>query len=132
MIHHPSSMNGLYKVDEIKQSVLPEVRSKAGFNASSLFITNVSESLNHIIKREVEWKEAMLPQLIESLRAIAEDQVCLLENAVVGHGEWHLTEQHNGLAISKSRWFSNMSSENTKKLHMRKVFNAKPVSSFVN
>ena len=70
----------------------------------------------------------MLPQLIESLRAIAEDQVRLLENAVVGQGKWHLTEQHNGLAISRSRWFSNMS-ENAKKLHMRKVFNVKPVSS---
>ena len=70
----------------------------------------------------------MLPQLIESLRAIAEDQVRLLENAVVGQGEWHLTEQYNELTISRSRWFSN-TSENAKKLHMRKVFNVKPVSS---
>jgi len=67
-------------------------------------------------------------QLIESLRAIAEDQVRLLENVVVGQGEWRLTEQHNGIAVSKSRWFSNMS-ENTKKLHMRKVFIAKSISS---
>jgi len=97
----------------MKQSVLLEVRRKAGFNISSLFTTNVSESLNHVIKREVEWKEAMLPQLIKNLKAIAEDQVHLLENVVVGQGEWHLTQQYNSLVVSKSWWFSVMSDNAT-------------------
>ena len=34
------------------------VRCLAGFKDSAFFTTNSSESLNHVIKQEVQWKES--------------------------------------------------------------------------
>ena len=81
-----------YKADEIKKCVLPDIRKKAGIDGSSFFTTNNSESLNHIIKQEVQWKETMLPQLIESFKLIALDQVHLTEK------QW-LSGWSRGLAL---------------------------------
>ena len=54
-----------YKSHDIVKCVLPEVRYRAGFkNPTAHFTTNSSESLNHLIKQEVEWKESQLPELI--------------------------------------------------------------------
>ena len=56
-----------YKAEEVIKCVLPVVRSKAGCkDPTCFFTTNSSESLNHLIKHEVEWKESQLPKLIES------------------------------------------------------------------
>ena len=72
-----------YKAEVILKSVLPEARSQAGCqNPTSHFTTNCSESMNHVIKQEVEWKESKLPRLIETLKTIVSDQVMELERAV--------------------------------------------------
>ena len=56
------------KVQIIIDCVFPEVRLKAQMTGDPipLFTTNYSESINHIIKNEVEWKENKLPVLINS------------------------------------------------------------------
>ena len=72
--------------------------------------------VNHLIKQEVEWKESQLPKLIDSLKAIANDE---LEKAVVSRGEWHLTPQYENLVVSESFWFSHMN-DTAKKQHMKK------------
>ena len=57
-----------YKAEEIVKCVLPRVRSQTGCkDPTHFFTTNSSESLNHVIKQEVEWKESQLPKLIDSL-----------------------------------------------------------------
>ena len=84
-----------YKADVIAECVLPEVRSTAGFKDSSRFITaNCSESLNHVIKQEVEWKEMKLHHLIERLKAIVDDQMSSFQKAIVSRGEWAFPEAH--------------------------------------
>lgn len=59
-----------YKASEIKECVLPAVRVKAGLDPTHKFTTNISESINHVIKQEVDWKENKLPVLIDHLKAI--------------------------------------------------------------
>ena len=81
-----------------------------------------------MIKQEVEWKESQLPQLIQSLKSIANDQISQLEKAVVGRGEWHFTPQYSSLVVTESHWFSGMSSA-AKELHMKKVFSQKTVDA---
>ena len=109
-----------YKADEIVKCVLPKVRQQAGQDPSVLFTTNSSESLNHVIKMEVEWKENRLPQLIEKMKSITEDQMSKVESAVVERGEWHFTSQYTDMIIPEIRWFSQMST-NAKKQHLSKV-----------
>lgn len=73
-----------YKMDDIIHCTLPEVREKAGLHDPLIaFTTNASESLNNVIKMEVEWKENKLPALIEHLKSIAEQQAAELERAAI-------------------------------------------------
>lgn len=70
-----------------------EVRSQAGCkDPTHFFTTNSSESLNHMIKLEVEWKESHLTKMIDSLKSITSDHNSELEKAVIGRGERHLVQ----------------------------------------
>ena len=62
------------KAPIIIESVLPDIRMKAQIIGTPLplFTTNSSESINHVIKTEVEWKENKLPALIAHLKAICD------------------------------------------------------------
>ena len=105
---------------------LPEVRHQAGCkDPTHLYTTNSSESMNHIIKWEVKWKERQLPDLIESPKSIANDQISQLEKALISWGEWHLTPQYKNLIVTESCWFSKMS-DTAKKV---KVFTQNPTSA---
>ncbi len=118
-----------YKAEKIAKCVLPEARRQAGCkDPTCLFTTNSGESLNHVIKQEVEWKESKLPQLIESLKSITNDQTSELEKAVVGRGEWHFTPQYKSCIVTESCWFSRMSAD-AKKRHMNKVFSLNPFNT---
>lgn len=117
-----------YKADEIVKCVLPNVRVKAGLKDPSLhFTTNCSESLNHVIKKEVDWKENKLPILIEHLRSVTDRYKEELEKAVVGRGEWRFTPEYCQLEVSEVTWFSKMNVASKEK-HMKEVLNF-PVAS---
>ena len=86
-----------YKARDFIECVLPQVRLNAGINPTQHFTTNSSESLNHIIKLEVEWKESKLSTLIEHLKSIVDRQKSELEKSVTGRGQWHFTKEYNHL-----------------------------------
>ena len=117
-----------YKMHDIIHSVLPQVRCRAGLkDPLALFTTNCSESLNNVIKMEVEWKESKLPVLVEHLQSIGDRQSAELERAVISRGEWSFLAHYRSLVISETQWFSHMSGE-AKKRHLKKVFNLKPIA----
>ena len=113
-----------HKAEDFKKNILPEVRQLAGFKGS-FFTTNCSESLNHVIKQEVQWKENKLPKLIDNLKCITADQIRATEKAVIGQGEWRFSEHYSSLMVSNVAWFSQMS-DSAKSIHMKKVFSQKP------
>ena len=108
-----------YKASEIKECVLPAVRVKAGLDPNYKFTTNISESINHVIKQEVDWKENKFPVLIDHLKAITEQHDEELKRAVIGHGEWKFTTAFKHLQIPQATWFSQNSE--FKEKHMKKV-----------
>ena len=117
-----------YKVHDIIHCVLPQVRREAGLkDPLALFTTNCSESLNNVIKMEVEWKESKLPVLVGHLQSIGDRQSAELEKAVISRGEWSFLSVYSMLVISEAQWFSHMSGE-AKKRHLRKVFSLKPIA----
>ena len=75
-----------YKAANMKACVLPSVRAKAGLNPTSKFTMNMSESINHVIKQEVNWKESKLPVLIDHLKAVVDQHVDELQKAVIDGG----------------------------------------------
>ena len=110
-----------YHATEIAECVLPEVRTRAGLrNPGCYFTTNTSESLNHVIKHEVDWKENKLPVLIEHLKSITDRYNSELEKAVIGRGEWCFTSHYSHLRVPEVTWFSRMS-QVSKERHMKQV-----------
>ena len=121
-----------YKVSSIITCVLPEVRKRAGMNGTCHFTTNTSESINNVIKQEVQWKENKLPVLIEHLKSIVVRQRSEVEKAVIGRGEWNFVSLYDSLKVADQQWFS--MPQNAKELHMKKVYNCRlktPVPSSV-
>ena len=108
-----------HKAKDIVECALPEIRSKAGLDPSHHFTTNNSESLNHVIKQEVDWKESKLPVLVEHLRSVVKRHNAELEKAVIRIGEWQFTTQYQQLEVPESTWFE-MPPECQEK-HMKKV-----------
>ena len=109
---------------------LPPVRAKAGLrDPTQHFTTNASESLNHIIKQEVNWKENKLPTctLINHLRSIADRHIAELEKAVIGRGEWNFASQYSHLQVPKVSWFSRRSAVSRER-HMKKVLSCQVAS----
>ena len=84
-----------------------------------LFTTNNSESVNHILKQEVEWKENKLPQLICHTRAVTKFQVSEVEKAVVGRGCWKFKGGYSDLVVSEDTWFSQMDDQLKKGTSLR-------------
>ena len=109
-----------YKVSDIT-CVLPEVRKRAGMESTCHFTTNTSESMNNMIKQEVQWKENKLPLLIEHLKSIVARQRSKLDKAVIGRGEWNFIYPYDCLKVPDSEWFS--MSQDAKEKHMKKVYN---------
>ena len=108
-----------YKAADIKSCVLPSVRAKAGYDPTCKFTTNMSESINNVIKQEVAWKESKLPDLIDHLKALVRQHTEELENAVIGRGEWKFKSQYEHLQASYEIWFTKTAE--FKEKHMKKV-----------
>ena len=89
-----------FKAEDIIKCALPPVRIQAGADPHHLFTTNSSESLNHIIKREAEWKNK-LHSLISDLNKLAMEHQAEMEKAIIGRGKWCLCSQYASLQISE-------------------------------
>ena len=109
-----------FKAEDIIKSALPSVRVQAGADPHRLFTTNNSESLNKVIKGEVDWKENKLPSLIGHLNKLAKQHQAEMEKAIINRGEWCLCSQYASLQVSESVWFSRMKPDEKQK-HLKKV-----------
>ena len=106
----------------IKGSILPEIRKQAEVTAH--FTTNNSESMNSIIKKEVEWKENSLPALTKHLKTISDRQNTQYQKAVISRGEWKFISSYK-LEVGEDDWFHK--TQQQKEDHIRKVMTVKPV-----
>ena len=90
-----------YKGPEVVAYVLPEVRKKAQISGHPLplYTTNQSESINHMIKQDVQWKENKLPGLIKHLKVICDRHVAEAQKAIIHRGEWHFESVHSSFEI---------------------------------
>ena len=115
-----------YKANDIVRCVLPSVRAKAGLIDARLhFTTNTSETLNNVIKQEMNCKESKLPTLIKHLKHICDRHTAELEKAVIGRGEWQFTSANSHLKVQDIAWFS--MTQPSKEKHMKRVFSAKVI-----
>ena len=110
-----------YKATTVAQTMLRCVRQKANLGSPPCkFTTNHSESINNVIKMEVEWKESQLPQLIEKLNDIHTRQMQNVEMAILKRGEWRLSQKFQHLEQDENKWFTKLTHEGRRR-HIKKV-----------
>lgn len=94
------------KVDLIVSGMLRSVREEAGLGClPSSFTTNASESLNAMLKRKVNHKKNDLPEFIDQLKQLVDEQDRELERAVIGRGKFQFRKEFRSLEIKETDWF---------------------------
>ena len=100
--------------------MLKSVRLASGLgNPPGPFYTNDVESINRVIKRKTDYKTTEWPDFCRLARELVDDQESEIEKAIIGVGEYKLSDGYEHLQIPVSKW-SSMSQVQRKK-HVQKV-----------
>ena len=71
--------------------MLQDVCEKAGLGSPpSPYYTNEVESKNKVVKEEVQYKSSQLPDFIDKMRHLMEEQRLEIEHAIVTAGEFRI------------------------------------------
>ena len=74
-----------YKSAIVKNSMLKSIRRKARLGDPPLqFTTNASESINAVLKHKVDYKKNELPDFLDKLKSVINEQERELERAIIG------------------------------------------------
>lgn len=98
-------------------------REESGLgNPPAIFTTNASESINALIKRKVDYKKHQLPQFIDIVHELVDEQNREVKRAIVNRGKWRLRSHYQFLEVPESVWFT-MSMQQRQK-HLSKAHSA--------
>lgn len=90
----------------VAKFMLPNVRTKAGLGCPPApYYTNEVESKNKILKDEVEHRHTDLPDFVDKMRALLEEQRPEVEHAIIAIGEYRIKSKYSNLAVEHSKWF---------------------------
>ncbi|MBC6401887.1 MAG: hypothetical protein GDA37_12950 [Ekhidna sp.] len=118
------------KADVVVKCMLPDVRKKAGLgDEPDHFYTNMSESLNNILKNRTEYKEQEFRSFVEKMYDFVQSQESLLRKAVIRADRWRFREEYRHLEVDTDKWFA--MSEKAQKVHLKKVY-SEPLGMKVN
>jgi hypothetical protein len=98
-----------HKYSVIKETMLKSVRRSAGLgDPPTLFTTNASESVNSLVKNRMDYKKHELPEFLDKLKSVIDDQEKEMEKAIIGRGKYELCEQFKRLEKAEDEWFMRM------------------------
>ena len=119
-----------YKSTLMKSSMLKSVRRKGGLGDPPVhFTTNASESINSVLKNKVDYKKSELPEFLDKLKSVIDEQERELERAIIDRGKYKLCEKFKKMEISEHEWFTKMSSSQ-REAHVKRVLSV-PLESKV-
>lgn len=85
--------------------LLKENRSTATSGDFPLTWTNNNcESLNHVLKQQIDWKSRPLLTLVDELHEVVQHEYRQLEHCLVGLGDFRLCEQYQRFAVPLDVW----------------------------
>lgn len=98
-----------YKSPVLKSSMLKPVRQRCGLGSPPVaFTTNASESVNTMLKKKVDYKRNELPQFLDHLKALIDEQEHEIQKAIVNRGKYALKSEYKKFKKSKDEWFLKM------------------------
>ena len=99
-----------YKSTQMKSSMLKSIHHNGGLgDPPAQFTTNASESVNFVIKNKVNYKKSELPDFLEKLKTVIDEQKRELERAIIDHGKYKLSDNFKKFEVSEDVWFSKLS-----------------------
>lgn len=103
--------------NNVAKYMLQNVRTKAGLGSPpSPYYTNEVESKNRVLKEAVQYKSSQLPDFIEKMKALMEEQRHEIERAVIDGGEYRLREEYKNLAVSPTKWYKLTAEQRRRKI----------------
>ena len=110
-----------YKSDTIKQTMLRSKRRQAGLgDPPVVFTTNASESINALLKNQVQHKKSDVPLFLDKLKAAIDEQQRELERAIVDKGKYKFKKDFENLVKGENEWFLKMSAVQ-KQNHIKRI-----------
>ena len=101
----------------VSECMLPTIREKAGLGSPpSPYYTNEVESKNRILKEAVQYKSSQLPEFVDKMKGLMEEQRREIERAVIGSGEYRLRKEYHHLTVEPSKWFKMTTEQRRRKL----------------
>ena len=91
-------------------------------NDSKAWTNNNAESLNHVLKKETNWRPQKLDELVEILKKQVKNQYHNQKKAIVGMGDFRLAPEFRSHGISLQTWTSK--SKNAQETHFKKFLSA--------
>lgn len=103
--------------NNVAKYMIQDVRIKAGLGSPpSPYYTNEVESKNRVLKEAVQYKSSQLPEFVEKMKLLMEEQKREIERAVIGAGEYRLREEYKNLAVNPSKWYRMSSEQRRRKI----------------
>ena len=106
------------KVEVIQKTMLHSIREESGL---VILTTNASESINALLKHNVDYKNHQLLAFIDKVRKSVDKQKQEVERAIVNHGKWHLRAQYRFLEVQECVVHNELS---TSELHFQSSFSS--------
>lgn len=89
----------------VRNTMLKNVRIAVGLGSPpAIFTTNASESINAVIKRNVNFKATEWPNFNDSLKKIVDGQRDEAIRALSGRGQYRLSQEYQYLQINPQKW----------------------------
>ena len=95
-----------FKMEDFIKGTLREIQEKAGLGCPpKAYYTNSNEAINRILKEAVQWKKSPLPEFINKMKAMVDQQKSEMEKAIISTGEYSLKPQFDGLKVEQSLFY---------------------------
>ena len=94
-----------HKADAVRYNMLTGVQEAAGLGLPpSIFTTNMSESLNNIIKQHVHYRASEWPEFNANLKRLIDAKRQEVIWTVSGRGQYRLQLQYSHLGVDEVKW----------------------------
>ena len=101
----------------VANCMLLSVRENAGLGSPpSPYYTNEVESKNRVLKQAVEYKSSQLPDFVDKMRSLMQEQRHEIERAILDTGEYKLRDEHRVLGVSPSKWYKMNAEQRLRKI----------------
>ena len=95
-----------HSLDVVRKCMLRNKRESAGLGSPpDPYYTNDVESKNRVLKHQNSYRPHQLPEFVQSMKSLYEDQKQDIDKAVVGVGEYKLSSPYLSYGVQAKDWF---------------------------